>query len=91
MLEGKADKERIALGSIVYISYFDHLIFRNCEPNLFQIPVRESVGWLMKEDEHAVWILWDRSVCRLPHEKIQPAESGAIILKAEILELKRLE
>jgi len=91
MLKSKVSGGRVALGSIVYIRYLDHVLFRNSDPNLFQTAVRESVGWLMKENEHAVWILWDRSVCRLPHERVRPAESGMIILKAEILELKRLE
>jgi hypothetical protein len=91
MLKPRIDTGHLGLGSVVYIRYMDHVLFRNSDPNLFQTTVRESVGWLMKEDEHAVWILWDKSICRLPHEKVEPVESGIIILKAEILELKRLE
>jgi hypothetical protein len=78
------------LGCMVYVRYRDHVLFRNAEANLYKPAVREAVGWLIKENEEAVWILWDRSVERLPHERTRPKESGLVILKADILELRRL-
>jgi hypothetical protein len=45
---------------------------------------------LIKEDEDAVWILWDRSVEPLPHERIQPAESGLVIIRRNILKMRKL-
>jgi hypothetical protein len=78
-------------GSIVYVRYRDHVLFRNAEAGLYRPAVREAVGWLIKENEEAVWILWDRSVVRLPHERIHAGESGIVILKSDILEMRRLE
>ena len=78
-------------GSLVYIRYRDHVLFRNADPNIYRPAVREVVGWLVKENDEAVWILWDRSVCRLPHERIRAEESGLVILRSDILELRRLE
>jgi len=76
---------------LVYIRYRDHVLFRNADPSLFQPSIRETVGWVVKEDGTALWILWDKSVDPLPHERTQPAESGLVILKTEILEIKRIE
>lgn len=90
MLKAMEGKGHVAPGSIVYVRYYDHVLFRNADPNLFQPAVRETVGWLMKESDVAVWILWERSVEPLPHERFQPQESGLVILKSEILEMKKL-
>ena len=77
--------------SLVYIKYRDHLLFKNANPSN-HIPVqRECVGWVRKEDDEAVWVVWDRSVVPLPHERTQPQESGLVILKTDILEIRKLE
>jgi hypothetical protein len=75
---------------IVHIRYRDHVLFRNGDPSLFQPSIRECVGWIVKEDHEAVWVLWDKSVNKLPHERTKLSESGLVILKSEILELKKL-
>lgn len=77
-------------GSLVYVRYRDHVLFRNVDSSIYRPHEREAVGWLVKENEEAVWILWDRSVQKLPYERTKPEESGLVILKAVILELRRL-
>ena len=79
------------MSRIVYIRYRDHVLFRNANPSLCRPVTRECVGWIVKENRDAIWILWDRSVEPLPHERKQPAESGLIILKNEVLKMRRLE
>lgn len=76
---------------MVYVRYRDHILFRNSKLGLYEPTVRETVGWIYKESDEAIWILWDKSNSTLPHERIQPRESGLVILKAEIMELRRLE
>jgi len=77
--------------NLVYVRYWDHILFRNSDPNLYKPVLRECVGWILKENEEAVWLLWDRSVKSLPQERSNPNESGLVILKSEILEMKKLE
>ena len=74
----------------VHIRYRDHVLFRNTNPSLYGPSIRECVGWIEEENEEAVWVLWDRSVTKLPHERTKLAESGLVILKSEILEMKKL-
>jgi len=91
MLKSKAARERVAPGSIVYICYRDHLIFRNCDPNLFQPAMRECVGWVMKESDDAIWVVFDKSTKLMPYERTQPKESGLVILRSDICKLRRLD
>jgi len=65
-------------------------LFRNADPSLYKPAIRECVGWLTKESPEAVWVLWDRSVKPLPHERTRVEECGLVILKSEILEMKKL-
>jgi hypothetical protein len=75
---------------LVRVIYRDHVLFRKADPSVYVPVVRETVGWLWKEDEEALWILWDRSLSSLPHERIRPMESGLVISKADVLEVKEL-
>jgi len=75
---------------IVYVRYLDHVLFRNADHSLYKPAIRECVGWILKESGDAVWILWDRSVCRLLYERTLPIESGLVIVKSDILEMRKL-
>jgi len=87
---GDAMKSRWKAGCLVYVRYRDHVLFRNADSSLYSPALRETVGWLVKEDGDAVWILWDRSVEPLPHERFPAFESGLVILKNDVLEMKRI-
>lgn len=84
---GRVEKNK-GIGTLVVIRYLDHVLFRNSDPALFNPVIRECVGWLMKENAHAIWILWDRSAQDLRHERTDPRESGLVIIKNNVLEMK---
>ena len=75
------------LENLVYIRYLDHILFNYSNPLQYSPIKRETIGWLVKEDDKAVWIVADRSVESFIH---QVKDSGRIILKTDILEMKRL-
>ncbi len=77
---------------VVYVRYFDHLLFRNVSLNKGDLrpPIRETIGWLVWEDEIAIHILWDKSCKKLPQEKTQDRISGIIILKPCIIEMREV-
>lgn len=82
--------ERINAGDIVYMRYRDHVLFRNTNHALYKPALRETVGWLQKESTEAVWILWERSLEPLPHERNPAKESGLVLLKSDVIEIRRL-
>jgi len=76
-------------GSLVYVKYLDHALYRNMSPSSPRPVVRETVGWLAYEDDEAIWIVWDRGVAASEHEKNTPY-SSLIIVKSCILEMRRV-
>lgn len=82
--------QRIWKDIIVYIRYRDHVLFRNADSSFCKPSIRETVGWIAKENDEAVLVLWDRSCVKLPHETAQRLESGLVVLKSDILEMKKV-
>ena len=78
------------VGALVYVRYLDHVLFRNADAGLFKPALRETVGWLHRETADALWILWERSVEPLPHERCPAEESGLVLLKSDIVQIQRL-
>jgi hypothetical protein len=80
--------EAILKGSIVYIRYKDHVLFRNTPEALENAAERETVGWLTQETGELLCIQHDRTI-----ESLQYASgtaSGLVLLKRCILEIRAL-
>ena len=77
-------------GALVYVRYRDHVLFRNADASLFKPALCETVGWLYCETADALWLLWERSVKPLPHERSPTEESGLVLLKSDIVQMRRL-
>ena len=75
--------ERIKMGwteNAVYVHYLDHVFVRNSRPCQYDPMKREALGWLVKENEKAIWILTDRTI-----KPVVDHDSGLVILKADVL------
>ena len=53
--------------------------------------VREAVGWLVYECDNYVTLIWDRDADPPTLKGGNPKASGIVVLRTEIMELKRLE
>jgi len=70
---------------MVYIRFLDRVFFRNTKESRKLGPmVRETIGWLVEDCDGYIRLLWERSVEKLPHERM-------IILKPLILEIKEVD
>ena len=77
----------ISLGSILYVRYKDHVLYRNTKP--IENPVeRETVGWLAQQTEELLCIQHDRTV-EGPNNPTSNA-NGLLILKSCVLEIRRI-
>ena len=78
----------VPLGSVVYVRYKDHVLYRNIRNPIEEAVERETVGWLARENGEIVLIEHDRTprCLQLP----RGSGSGVIILKSCILELRSL-
>jgi len=78
-------------GNLVHIIYIDPILFRNSNPKLYEKPdKRETIGWIINENNEAIQINWDRSLKPPPHERTCPKDSGLTIPRIVILRMKSL-
>ena len=74
-------------GSLVYIRYLDHVLFRDADPEL-QGPVEKAtVGWLDYEEDGYIRLVWERYSAPPSMKGRSPRGTGLIILRADILEM----
>lgn len=77
-------------GSLVYVRYRDHVLYHRGDPELMKPQVREAVGWLVYEGEDYITVVWDRDAEPPTLKGGDPKASGLVLLRSDILELKRL-
>jgi hypothetical protein len=73
-------RKAIPKGSIVYIRYKDHVLFRNISRPVNGAVERETVGWLTQENKELLCIQHDRTIENIHHSN--GAASGLVILKS---------
>ncbi len=78
--------EAIPKGSLVYVRYRDHVLFRNIREHVKDAAERETVGWLTRENSEIMCIQHDRTV-ENPHYSSGTA-SGLVLLKNCVLEIR---
>jgi len=75
-------------GSVVYIRYRDHVLFRNAPEPIKDAAERETLGWLTHETGELICIQHDRTI-ENSHRSSGTA-SGLLLLKSCILEIRML-
>ena len=84
------EQKNYEIGFLFHVRYLDHVIFKNVDSGLCKPIMREVVGWLVKENDEAMWIVCDRTVEKVSAQKAQACESGMVILKSGLLEIKKI-
>ena len=78
-------------GNLIHVIYMDLVLFRNSNHKLYGKPnIRETIGWILTENDEEIQIIWDQSLKRLPNEEISPEDSGLTIPRSAILRMKSL-
>lgn len=90
MLETRRKKNNQTVTDIVHVVYRDHMMYNHADP-LFMMPqTRECLGWLVSEEPDYIVISWDRDVRPPTLKGGDPKAGGLVILRSDILELKRV-
>jgi len=76
----------IPKGSVVYIRYLDHVLYKNTPIAIEQPAERETIGWLTHENGKFLCIENDRTLDELPYSS--GLGSGLVLLKSCILEIR---
>jgi len=80
--------EAIQKGSVVYIRYLDHVLYRNTPQAVEEAAERETIGWLTQDDGKLVCVQHDRTLDVLPYAS--GTTSGLVLIKSCIQEIRAL-
>lgn len=78
------------VGSLVYVRYWDHVLYHRGDPALLKPQVRECVGWLVYEAPNYIILCWDRDAGPPTLKGEDQKASGLVILRSDIQELKEV-
>jgi hypothetical protein len=81
-------RKAIPHGSVVYIRYLDHVLYRNAPEAMENAAERETIGWLTQENKQLLCIQHDRTIENL--QNASGTASGLVLLKSCILEIRAL-
>jgi hypothetical protein len=84
--DGFSISESIPAGSVVYIRYLDHVLYRNMPETVEEAAERETVGWLIGERDDVLSIGNDRTLDKLPYSI--GTGGGLVLVKSCILEVR---
>ena len=76
---------------LIFIRYVDHVLYNRASALVMKPQVRKAVGWLVYECAQYVTLTWDCDDEPPTLHGGDPKASGLVLLKSDILELKRLE
>lgn len=76
--------------SLIYVRYRDHVLYYRSDPVSLRPQVRECVGWLVYDCAEYIIMCWDRDAGPPTLKGGDPKASGLVLLRSDILELKRL-
>ena len=79
------------LKGLIFVRYIDHVLYNQTSAKVMQPQIREAVGWLVYECEQYVTLAWDHDAEPPTLRGGDPKASGLVLLKSDILELKRLK
>jgi len=75
---------------VAFIRYRDHVLFHQGNPLSLKPALREAVGWLVYENPEYVILAWDRDVGPPTLRGGDPKASGLVVLRSDIVQLKRI-
>ena len=75
---------------LVSVRYLDHVLYHRTSALSMKPQVREAVGWLVYECDQYVTLTWDHDSEPPTLRGGDPKASGLVLLKSDILELKKL-
>jgi hypothetical protein len=74
----------------VCVRYFDHVFYNRAIALAMKPQIRKAIGWLVYECDQYITLSWDRDDEPPTLHGGDPKASGMVILKSDILELKKL-
>jgi len=76
---------------LIYVRYLDHVFYNRSLAATMKPQTREAIGWLIYDCDLYITLTWDHDADPPTLQGGDPKASGLVLLKSNILDLKRLE
>lgn len=76
--------------TLIYVRYVDHVVYNRSSALAMKPQIREAVGWLVYDCQDYVTLAWDRDAEPPTLRGGDPKASGLVLLKSDVLELKKI-
>jgi hypothetical protein len=91
MGNGNAALTAAEVKGLIFVRYIDHVLYSRSPALAMKPQIRECIGWLVFECEQYITLAWDRDAEPPTLKGGDPKASGLVLLKLDILELKKLK
>ncbi|XES76085.1 MAG: hypothetical protein ACBZ72_07810 [Candidatus Bathyarchaeia archaeon] len=75
---------------LIFVRYLDHVLYNRSSAIAMKPQTREAVGWLIYDCDLYLVLAWDRDAEPPTLHGGDPKASGLVLLKSDILELRKL-
>ena len=76
---------------LIFVRYLDHVLYNRTSALAMKPQTREAVGWLIYDCEQYIIVAWDHDAEPPTLHGGDPKASGMVLLKSDIIALKRLK
>ncbi len=82
--------ETHGMDKLIFVRYLDYVLYNRASALAMKPQSREAVGWLVYECEQYITLTWDRDAEPQTLKGVDPKASGLVLLKSDVLEMKKL-
>jgi len=82
--------EKIRVGDVVYVRYYDAVLFKDTLSSQIKPLSREALGWLDFEDTEYIRLVWERYAEPTINEESRIRQTGVAIRKSDIIEVRKV-
>jgi hypothetical protein len=82
--------ETHGMDKLIFVRYLDYVLYNRASALAMKPQSREAVGWLVYECEQYITLTWDRDAEPPTLKGGDPKASGLVLLKSDVLEMKKL-
>lgn len=75
---------------VIFVRYFDHVLYNRASAFIMKPQVRKAIGWLIYECEQYITLAWDSDDEPPTLRSRDPKASGLVLLRSDIIEIKKL-
>lgn len=81
---------RIRVGDVIYLRFFDAVLFKDALCSSYKPIIRETIGWLDYEDAECMRVVWERYAEPAINEESRIRVTGLAIHKSDIIEVMKV-